>query len=102
MQRKGSKTLREERKQSGNSRGGYVQAVCRGQVRVYLNSVGIDGRARRRSISPSGVTVDEGGLAVAWQGSVSSVASESYRPNGLCRHLRSFKGDLGTIDLSVP
>jgi hypothetical protein len=36
--------------------------------------------------------MDEGGLAVAWQ----------YRPDGLCRQLRDFKGDLGTIDLSVP
>jgi|ERR1700722_18592654 hypothetical protein len=84
----------------------------RGQVRVHLNSVGIDGRARRRSIAPSGgygelgtveqvepgsAVVDEGGSAVAWQESVGSVASESYRPNGLCRRLRSFRGDLGTV-----
>ena len=34
--------------------------------------------------------------------SVSSVASESYRPNGLCHHLRNFGGNLGTINLSVP
>jgi hypothetical protein len=53
-------------------------------------------------VEPGSAMVDEGGLAVAWQESVCFVASESYRPNGLCRHLRNFRGDLGTIDLSVP
>jgi hypothetical protein len=46
-------------------------------------------------VGPGSAVVDEGGLAVAWQESVGSVISESYRPNGLCRHLRSFRGDLG-------
>jgi hypothetical protein len=100
--------LREERKQSENSLGGYVQAVWLGagpgpsqlgwdrwsgeveRSTAPSGGTGSSGRWSRWSLGPA--VEDEGGLAVAWQ----------YRPDGLCRQLRSFQGNLGTIDLSVP
>ena len=82
MLRKGSKTLREERKQSGNSLGGYVQAVWSGASPDPSHGWNRWSGEAERSIAPSGGTgssgrwsrwgpgsavVDEGELAVAWQ-----------------------------------
>ena len=64
-------------------------------------------------VEPESAMVDEGGstgVNIGGTGlvrctpamSVNSVTSESYRANDLCHHHRDFRGNLRTIDLSVP
>ena len=98
MKRQGSKMLREERKQSESSLGGYVHTyrtvwlgASPGPSQLSWNrwsgeaerSIAQSGGTRRRE--GASAVADEGGLAVAWQEFVIRMAS--LRDTGVWRYL---------------